>query len=233
MAETIVKQLGDQVGAEFKNHRVRLEALESTTGSATSFSGTITGDIIPDVADMYTLGSIDKPFKDLFVGANSLYVDGQKVIQSDAGTITVTADTDQNVQLKTSGGGDVEFYPSGTGVIQLKGSVQIPSGKVLMTTDNLPLQVGNGMNVDGNVTADNINTMATDVASLKALVQSDNSNLDTIQEIVSFIELNKATLDTLGITNIAGLQTALNAKVNVSDTLTYDEFRSEFEAALL
>jgi len=52
------------------------------------------------------------------------------------------------------------------------------------------------------------------INNLTTLLNSDNVNLDTLQEIVDFIELNRATLDTLSIGNIAGLQNALNAKAD-------------------
>jgi len=54
------------------------------------------------------------------------------------------------------------------------------------------------------------------IDNIIVLLGSDNVNLDTLQEIVDFIELNKATLDTLGISNIAGLQNALNAKADAT-----------------
>lgn len=41
---------------------------------------------------------------------------------------------------------------------------------------------------------------------------SDNSNLDTLQEVVDFIEINKDSLDNLSIASIAGLQAALDGK---------------------
>lgn len=46
--------------------------------------------------------------------------------------------------------------------------------------------------------------------SLVVLLSSDDTALDDIQELVDFIKVNKATLDTLSIGNIAGLQTALD-----------------------
>lgn len=52
------------------------------------------------------------------------------------------------------------------------------------------------------------------IDNIETLLNSDNINLDTLQEIVDFIELNRATLDTLGIGNIAGLQAALDSKVD-------------------
>ena len=58
-----------------------------------------------------------------------------------------------------------------------------------------------------------LSQLKTDVANIQTLLSSDNSNLDTLQEIVDFIQVNKATLDSLTISNIAGLQTALDGKL--------------------
>lgn len=52
---------------------------------------------------------------------------------------------------------------------------------------------------------DNINTILT----------SDNSTLDSIQELVDYITQNRDTLSTLSISNIAGLGTALDGKAAV------------------
>jgi len=56
-------------------------------------------------------------------------------------------------------------------------------------------------------------TLLSDVGALESLVTSDESTLDTLQEIVDFIEANKSTLDALGISSIAGLSSALAGKV--------------------
>ena len=50
------------------------------------------------------------------------------------------------------------------------------------------------------------------IDAINTLLTSDNTNLDSLQEVVDFIEANKSTLDTLSISNIAGLQAALDAK---------------------
>ena len=47
-------------------------------------------------------------WKDIYVGPGSLYVNGQKVLEDDAGTITVSADVNQNVALVTSGTATLE-----------------------------------------------------------------------------------------------------------------------------
>ena len=47
---------------------------------------------------------------------------------------------------------------------------------------------------------------------VEALLVSNDLTLDELQEIVDFIKLNRADLDNLRISSIAGLQTALDAK---------------------
>ena len=50
------------------------------------------------------------------------------------------------------------------------------------------------------------------VQAINNLLTSDNVELDSLQEVVDFIEANRDTLDALAISNIAGLQDALDAK---------------------
>ena len=64
------------------------------------------------------------------------------------------------------------------------------------------------------------------VDAINTLLTSDNTDLDELQEIVDFITTNKNTLDTLGISNIAGLQAALDGKVDkiVGKQLSEEDF---------
>lgn len=50
------------------------------------------------------------------------------------------------------------------------------------------------------------------VDELNDLVASDDTSLDTVQEIVAYIKANKSTLDGFGIAAITGLQAELNSK---------------------
>jgi hypothetical protein len=72
------------------------------------------------------------------------------------------------------------------------------------TDTNKPLSAAQGKLLKQYI--DNINT----------LLLSDTTSLDTLQEIVDFIELNRTTLETLGISSIAGLQNALNSKLGIN-----------------
>ena len=70
---------------------------------------------------------------------------------------------------------------------------------------SVPLSANQGRVLKGLI--DNINTLLT----------SDDTTLDELQEVVDYIKQNKATLDALGISSIAGLQTALDAKIDNND----------------
>jgi len=52
------------------------------------------------------------------------------------------------------------------------------------------------------------------IDAINTLLTSDNTNLDSLQEVVDYIETNRTDLDNLGISNITGLQTALDSKQN-------------------
>jgi len=61
------------------------------------------------------------------------------------------------------------------------------------------------------------------IDNLITLVGSNDVNLDTLQEIVTFIKLNKTTLDALAVANIIGLSDALLLKADKLTTYTKTE----------
>lgn len=68
-----------------------------------SSGATLIGSAMTPVSPEITLGSRERPFKDLFVSANSIYVDGNKVIHSESTTLSITTDLDQHLAVSTSG----------------------------------------------------------------------------------------------------------------------------------
>jgi len=114
---------------------------------------TITSDgIVPSVnsngSTGFSLGSASFAWKDVYVSSGSLYVNGQKVLQDDSGTIVVSADANQNLSLQTSGSGNVELDPTGSGTIQLKGTVQIEGGNNITSSDGNAITFSNSIDVD-------------------------------------------------------------------------------------
>ena len=116
--------------------------------------------IIPDTDDTYDLGSSSKMWRDVWIGPGSLYVNGQKVIEESSSNIVVSADANQNVVLQTHGSGDLELDPTGTGVIQVKGTLQVEDGKSITNSAGNDITLGNNLRVDQITT------------------QSDNTNLN-------------------------------------------------------
>jgi hypothetical protein len=107
----------------------------------------ITGDIIPTTNNTYSLGSPTKVWKDVYVGPGTLYVNGSPVITDNSGTMTFTADIDQNIRLTTTGTGVLQLGSSSTNV-NVDGTLQIASGKNI--TDSAGVEVNFGDNIDMN-----------------------------------------------------------------------------------
>ena len=104
----------------------------STTGTPTFAGATVAGDltvrhIIPSLSNTYDLGSPANPFRHMYVGPGSLYVNGTKVLEDNSGTITFTADADQNIRINTVGAGVLQLGSSTTNV-NVDGTLQIASG---------------------------------------------------------------------------------------------------------
>jgi len=156
--------------------------------------------IVPDTDVTYDLGSPTKQWRDVYIGPGSLYVNNKKVIEDDAGTITVETDADQNLRVRTSGTGNtqitsaqaVQITGSGsadielttaTGQIELNGDVVIDVTKSLSTstggtlTVNAPLNLGsnaltaNDVTVNGNLTVSGTTT----TVNTEELLVADNT----------------------------------------------------------
>jgi len=150
---------GDLATTSIAKNDTSLALNDTGTGSdvAVTIDGTeiftVTSDgIIPSVdsdgSTGFSLGSASFAWKDVYVSSGSLYVNGQKVLQDDSGTIVVSADSDQNLSLQTSGSGNVEFDPTGSGLISLKGTVQIEAGNNVTSSDGNAISFSNSIDVD-------------------------------------------------------------------------------------
>jgi hypothetical protein len=127
----------------------------STAGSPTfaglTLSGNmgITGNIVPSADNVYSLGSIDKVWKDVYVGPGTLYVNGSPVITDNSGTMTFTADTDQNIRLTTVGAGVLQLGSSSTNV-SVDGTLQIANGKNITDSAGVAVSFGDNIQMNSN-----------------------------------------------------------------------------------
>lgn len=89
------------------------------------------------------------------------------------------------------------------------------------------LQVGGVQLVDNLITDDATKALTARqgkvlkglIDKINTVLQSNDTDLDTVQEIVNFIKQNKTLLSQLGIGNIVGLQAALDQKLNKTDVV--------------
>ena len=182
----------------------------ATTGS-NLFVGTQThsGSIIPATDNTYDLGSPTYQWRDIYVSSGSLYIDGTKVLSSTNQELQITTDVGQSIkileagsdsiilqsadgdiQLKTSGGGNLLFDPT-SGLIDVRGTLQIQDGNKITSSGGNGVVFGNNIVVSGsfestgNINGVNISTFSSSVATQISTIQtntgSTNTRLDTIE----------------------------------------------------
>jgi len=187
---------------------------------------TMGGSIIPNVDSNgvtgFDLGSPAAKWKDLYLSQGSLYIDGQKVLESDSGTIVVQADVDQGITVKSSGTGVLTLQSATT--VSMAGTLQMGAGKNI--TDVSGVAVGFGDKIDmNNNNIINVGTAinATDVAN-KSYVDLQVSNLvngapgamDTLNELAQALA-NDASFSTT-ITNSVAANAASIVATNATVT---------------
>jgi hypothetical protein len=184
-----------------------------------TFGGNISigGSIIPDTDNIYDLGSPSKMWRDVYIGPGSLYINGQKVIEENSSNIVVTADADQNLVLQTSGSGDLELDPTGTGVIQIKGTLQIQDGT------NITNSAGNNISFSNNISVDAVTSRSTNTAL--TLSGNGTGNVTVSDDLVV-----NGTLDANGNIDASGY-TVIASSVNSSGIVTATSFYTGAEGS--
>jgi hypothetical protein len=132
------------------------KASPTFTGTVVLPAVTAGGSIVPTTDNTFDLGSPTNMWKDIYVGPGSLYVNGQKVLQDESGAIVVSADINENLGLRTSGSGNIEFDPTGTGSINIKGPVVVEAGANFSSAD------GNGIGFSNGLKSDTLTSRNTD-----------------------------------------------------------------------
>ena len=175
-----------------------------TTGSNT-FVGTqtLSGSIIPAIDNTYDLGSATYQWRDIYVSSGSLYIDGTKVLGSTGNELQITTDVGQSIkileagsdsiilqsadgdiQLKTSGGGNLLFDPT-TGLIDVRGTLQIQDGNKITSSGGNGIVFGNNIVVSGslestgNINGINLTTFSSSIASTFLNQNSATSSYET------------------------------------------------------
>ncbi len=153
MALTYIKTSGLDPTATFTMANVDISsnltvANANVTNLATFASVNISGNMIPTNNNVVSLGDPTHVFKDVYIGPGSLYIDGSKVLEASGQDIVVTADTNQNLRVVTTGSGDIELDPTGSGVIAVKGPLQFEAGTQVTSSDGNAIVYADPISVD-------------------------------------------------------------------------------------
>ena len=169
----------------------------------------MTGHIVPTVDSNgttgYDLGSPTFKWRDLYLSQGSLYIDGQKVIESDAGTIIVQADEDQSLTTKVSGSAVLTLQSDTT--ISMAGTLQMAAGKKITDAAGEAVEFGDKVDMDNNQIINVGAPTADGHAVNKSYVDSLVSGIatDAITEGDTEIEIADLGTGTVGIT-VDGVQ---------------------------
>lgn len=155
------------------SNAVMTEAIAAASiGKAAAGENMIVSDrhILPDANDTLDLGSPSRQWRDVYIGPGSLYVNGQKVIEDNSGTITFSADRDQSMQVSTFGTGeytvtseaginlttalgtaaDISITPDTGGQIELNGDIQIAGTATINSGNAQPITFGDAVSMNYN-----------------------------------------------------------------------------------
>jgi len=117
-------------------------------GNISANNANITGNIVPTSNNTYSLGSASSYWKDAYIGPGSLYINGVKVLEESSNAIVISADLNQTVKVTSSGSGDIQLQTTGSGVIAVKGPLQIQAGNYITSSNGGPIGFSNPINVD-------------------------------------------------------------------------------------
>ena len=174
------------------------------------------------------------------ISTNEL-LENDLVLQAAIQALRIYVDSNKNVELIRANSSSIDYIEEDIVVINetiatlqslIQANYERSIQNVLDIIDIKNVDAEQTIKINNNIRdIDNLQVAQTglrsDVNDLLTLVASDNLDLDTIQEIVDFIEANRETLETLDIDSIFGLRAVLNNILgdigNIQSTLTSND----------
>jgi hypothetical protein len=168
----------------------------------------LSSSLIPSTTDTFDLGSPTKQWRDLYLSSASLYINGTQVISTTETDLLFTTDTGQgikfnelgtdnitlqtvdgNIELKSSGGGDVLLDPT-TGIISVKGNVSMQDGTAkFLSSGGNSIHFGNNLVITGSIDTTgainglNLSTFSTSVNSRLVSFESNSGGYATTASV--------------------------------------------------
>jgi hypothetical protein len=183
--------------------QVVLNSIKSDDSSAIRINDglSMAGSIIPAADNTYDLGSATSQWRDIYVSAGSLYINNKPVLQEVDGDTTVSTDTDENLIIKTigtgittiqsasqvaittTGSGDVTLTTS-SGNIELKGTVEILSGKKIIDSAGTNVEFSDAIHMNNNRITNVGDPVSSQDVATKAYVDSNTSGITNLFSVV-------------------------------------------------
>jgi len=179
--------------------------------------------IIPDISNLYSLGSKDRPFRHLYVGPSSLYVNGKQVISDNTSEMLFKTDSGQSLSIQAGGAGQMKISSEQGGVViqsTSNGSIQIETG----TNGGISLSTNNGaMNLTSNTGTYNMSSTS---GNVNISTSSGNLNMSTSTGSVN-IRGSNIVLDPSSNTGTVTVKKDLYVEGNIYKTGTTLEINVE------
>jgi len=174
-------------------------AIAGVAGNQQGISGNgdlfMSGHIIPtidsDGTTGYDLGSPAMKWRDLYLSEGSLYIDGQKVIESNSGTIVVQADPNQSLTTKVTGTGvltlDSDTTINMAATLQMATGMKITDqgGNAVVFGDKVDLDNNQIINVGSPTSAGHVTTKGYVDQEISNIINGAPGALDTLNELAN------------------------------------------------
>ena len=178
-------------------------------------------------AGAYTTFEVDSLLADKLdanaTAQNSLLFDGRSFNQASTEIINTVTKADVGLgNVDNTADADKPVSTAQQAVLDTKVAFSDVIDNLISISTNRPLSANQGRVLKGLID------------DISLVISSDDATLDEFQEVVDFIKANRDTLDSLGISNIAGLTAALDSKVDkvAGMGLTTNDFTTALKGKL-
>ena len=172
------------------------------TSDTVAMTANLSSSIIPSLTNTFDLGSPSKQWRHLYISTGSLYMNGTPILSSTANELQLTTDTGQSLKLletstdtitlqtadgnltfASSGGGDVVLDPT-TGVVSIKGTLQIQDGNKVTSSGGNTIQFGNNVAITGSLITTTGLTVGGDFVVNGTTTTIDSTNINIGDNII-------------------------------------------------
>jgi len=172
------------------------------TSDTVAMTANLSSSLIPSLTNTFDLGSAAKQWRHLYISTGSVYMNGVAILSSNATDLTLTTDAGQslkllesaadtitlqtaegNLTLTSTGAGDIILDPT-TGVVSIKGTLQVQDGNKITSSGGNTIQFGNNVGITGSLTTTTGLTVGGDFVVNGTTTTIDSTNINIGDNII-------------------------------------------------